>query len=106
MHFGSITGREPRGDRAPTRIFPDEIASRPQLTAPSVFGISPASAQDPKDTNRLKKKYYDACNIRANAAGPLSVSGLLHLADQPTAPSVRRQQGALHTLRRAHPDRP
>ena len=58
MHFGSITGREPRGDRAPTRIFPDEIASRPQLTAPSVFGISPASAQDPKDTNRLKKKTH------------------------------------------------
>jgi hypothetical protein len=33
-------------------------------------------------------------------------SGLLHHAETPTAPPVRRPKGTLHTIRRADADRP
>jgi hypothetical protein len=32
-------------------------------------------------------------------------SGLLHLAEEPKAPHVRRQKGTLHTLRQSDADR-
>jgi hypothetical protein len=75
-YFWSTTGREPCGGYAPTGIFPGALLPyRPPVHRTVCLEYQPRVSPGHKDTNQLKKKEHDSVSIRANAAGPLSVSG-------------------------------